>query len=428
MTSNHSEFAQRDKNAPDEKVTVYNKSLDAEDILSELNQDKVLELLPIIIIVSCLMVFGLIGNTSVLLFFRRKARKDTPSFFIMTLAVVDWIVCLDISLTIMELVTIYSFKNSAACKIYVFTKMFAALFSSFILLTIAAYRYRKICCPFKRQLTLKGARIAVGCNLLLALLLSFPQLFLFGSVSEHLPNDYNVTVIGFDCSMKIFDDKLTVLNAFMSYTYVTIFTIAFVALIVMYGLQGKAISKFNKDHLTLKSDGRDTRTTSRSQSLDSVAKLGSIPRTVQIRNCAPSEILPLTNVMNNGPNTTQTDSDEDLVLRRNKTVNHSQDKHTSVIISQGKITIMFLIITMCFMFSFLPYLSYSLWRKFNISGTDAFTRDTIKVQFCLNSYLINSVVNPIVYGFFHIEFREYIKRILFKCCRSRMLQFQDSSQ
>lgn len=81
MTSNHSEFSQRDKNAPDEKVTVYNKSLDAEVILSELNQDKVLELLPIVIIVSCLMVFGLIGNTSVLLFFRRKARKDTPSFF-----------------------------------------------------------------------------------------------------------------------------------------------------------------------------------------------------------------------------------------------------------------------------------------------------------------------------------------------------------
>lgn len=393
-----------------------NSSTSAEKVLSQLNREKVLELSPIIATVSCLMVFGLAGNLSVLLFFRRKAKKDTPSFFIMTLAVVDWIVCLGICLTIAELTTIYSFTNDIACKSYVITKMFASLFSAFILLTIAAYRYRKICNPFKRQLTLRGAKIAVGCDLLLAFVLSVPQYFLFGSVSSELQNDFNATVIGYDCGMRVFDEKLIVFNSFMSYTYAIVFAISFLSLIVVYSLQCKAIAKFKRDHKTLKNDGRE-RTLSRGPShesqLDSVAKFSSI-RMDRVRIANSIETLPLTK--NTNDDKTQPDSEE--IVRRNKSVKNGPDSsaRTSVIISQAKITVMFLIITVCFMFSFLPYLSYSLWRSFNIQGTDAFTRDTIMVQLCLNSYLINSITNPLVYGWFHIEFRHFIKRSACKLC------------
>ena len=403
-----------------------NVSISPEEVLTELNRRKVLDLSPIIVTVSCLMVFGLVGNTSVLLFFRRKARKDTPSFFIMTLAVVDWIVCLYISLTIAELTTIYSFKNDIACKIYVISKIFASLFSAFILLTIAAYRYRKICSPFKSQLTLRGAKIAVGCDLLLALVLSVPQFFLFGSVKGELPNDFNITVIGYDCGMRVFDDKLIVFNSFMSYTYAIIFAIAFISLILMYSLQGKAISKFKRDHQTLKNDGREptlSRGPSHESQLDSVARLNSV-RMDKIRIANSTETVPLTN--NCIEDKTQPGCDD--VVIRNKSVKNGPKNHarTSVIISQAKITVMFLIITVCFMLSFLPYLSYSLWRSFNIEGTDAFTRDTINVQLCLNSYLINSITNPLVYGWFHVEFRHFIKRGVCKLCFRRKLEFQRS--
>ena len=404
-----------------------NSSISAEEILSQLNRSKVLELSPIIATISCLMVFGLAGNGSVLLFFRRKAKKDTPSFFIMTLAVVDWIVCLGICLTIAELTTIYSFTNDLACKLYVITKMFASLFSAFILLTIAGYRYRKICCPFKRQLTLRGAKIAVGCDLLLAIALSVPQIFLFGSVSSELPNEYNVTVTGYDCGMRVFDDNLVVFNSFMSYTYAIVFAVAFISLIIVYSLQGKAIAKFKRDHRTLKNDGRE-RTLSRGPShesqLNSGVKFSSI-RMDKVKIANSVETLPLTKNANDDKE--HTDSDE--VVRRNKSVRTGPDisARTSVIISQAKITVMFLIITICFMFSFLPYLSYSLWRSFNIQGTDAFTRDTVMVQLCLNSYLINSITNPLVYGWFHIEFRHFIKRTICKLCFRRTVEIQQRS-
>lgn len=389
---------------------------DSEGVIKELNRRKVLELLPVIVSISCLMIFGLAGNTSVLLFFWRKAMKDTPSFFIVTLAVVDWIVCLDISLTIVELTTIYSFKNDIACKIYVITKILASLFSSFILLTIAAYRYRKICCPFKRQLTLMGAKIAVGCDLLLAAFFSFPQFFLFGSVSGELPNSYNVTAYGYDCGMRVLNNELNVFNSFMSYTYATIFTVAFISLIIMYGLQGKAISKFKKGHRTLKNDGREptlSRGSSHESQINSTAKFNSC-RMERVRNPGCFEAIPLAINAENE----RSHSDCEEIVRRSRRRKSDQDRHTrtSVVISQAKITVMFLIITICFMLSYLPYLSYSLWRSFNIKGTDAFTRDTIKVQLCLNSYLINSVINPVVYGFFHIEFRQYLKHLLCKLC------------
>ena len=401
-----------------------NATANSEDVLSELRESKVLELMPIIITISCLMVFGLVGNTSVLFFFRRKARTDTASFFIMTLAVIDWIVCLAISLTFVELTSVYSFKSDVGCKLYVFSKFFTTFFSALVLLAIAAYRYRKICCPFKRQLSLKGAKITVGCNVVFALIFSVPQFFLFGTVSDHLVNDYNVTVIGFDCGMKVFHDQLIVFNAFMSYAYAGVFVIAFGALIVMYSLQGRAITKFNKDHLTLKLDGRQL---SKSQSLDRDINSSVTFKTTRAEhneNDISNETVLLTYMARTDQS--KTDSLE-VVKRSRQNINYSvKEKHLSVNISNAKITVIFLIITVCFMCSFLPYLSYSLWRSFTVEKTDAFTRQTISVQICLNSYLINSVVNPIVYGFFHVEFRQYIKRSLCKCFRKQEIRIEHS--
>ena len=404
---------------------VHNYTANHDDILDDLNKAKVVELMPAIVVISCLMVFGLIGNTSVLLFFRRKSRKDTATFFIITLAVVDLIVCLAISLTIAELTSVYSFKSDIGCKLYVFSKFFTTFFSALILLAIAAYRYRKICRPFKRQLSLKGAKITVGCNIILSLILSVPQLFLFGTVSGHLENNENVTVIGYDCGMKVYQDRLTVFNAFMSYSYTAVFVVSFSALIIMYSLQGKAISKFNKDHLMLKLDGRLSKL-SKSQSLDtdihSSVTFDLSRKNEHTEENVSKEAVLLKKISKLQPQ----DSESTEVVIRNRTQNqpNRQEKHLSVHISNAKITIMFLIITLCFMCSFIPYLSYSLWRSFTVENTDAFNRETIPVQICLNSYLINSVVNPIVYGLFHVEFRQYVKRSICKCFRKKQIQIQ----
>ena len=316
-----------------------NTTLDTDAILLELNRSKAKELGPIYAILGFLMVFGIIGNTLILIFIWRKAGRCIASFFIQVLALVDNLVCLTISLVILEFNKTYIFNYGPLCKLYVFSKFFAALFSGFVLMTIAAYRYRKICCPLKEQLSLKGARITVICTVLLALVLSVPQ-FRFADVSSiEIPNDYNVTVLGSECTLRAVEDKnLQLFQTILEGVYVLIFLCCSTILIILYVLQARSILKLNTN----------------------LAKL---------------------------------------------------------IYTRENITIMFFVIALGFIVSYLPYLTYSAWRTFTPAPPDIILRGTAPLYvFCLNSYLINSTINSVIYGIFHFEFRQFLKSLII-CCR-----------
>ena len=166
------------------------------------------------------------------------------------LAIVDICACLMISLIIMDLSRPYKYTSDIGCKIHSFSKFFTAGSSILLLFTIAVERYRKICCPFKRQLSMKGARIFVCVDVIVAIVMSVAQTPLYEVIEVKVENEHNITVTGFSCLTTRNKDMrkyLTVMNGVLFF----LFIIFSVALIVLYILQSRAIYRYGRKHARL---------------------------------------------------------------------------------------------------------------------------------------------------------------------------------
>lgn len=382
-----------------------NVSVDSDAILRGLNESKVKELTPLFTILGVLMFFGLLGNTSVLIFIWPRAKQSISSFFIQILAVVDILVCLTISFAIFNYSTIYMFTNSAVCKIYVFSKFCTANFSGFVLITVAAYRYRKICRPVKKQLSLRGAKIAVGCGVFVVLAVSIPQLFLLETVNMEVPNNINVTLLGSDCVTQVLEnDSLKAFATGLEALYLICFVGASITLFIIYSLIGRAIYLMNKNRVKL----RQNSIRGRSKSFTDHTDVYNKSRDYEQDGDDPSD----TNTV-----TKSSMKKADSVIKESTRYDRA-DTDNSGLVSMAKVTIMFFIISLGFVLTFLPYISYALWRTFQASKSDVLFTTKPQHLFGLNSYIINSVINPIIYAVFNVQYREFLGRCLCKCRKS----------
>lgn len=207
--------------------------------LEELNDDMAARLLPVMIIVGFYMLVGLFGNPLVAVYYGMYAKRTPSHNFIFSLSLLDLIMCcVDMPLEIVDLSQYYIFHNVAACKCMRFISYFCSIASGCILLAIAIDRYRKICQPFKKQLTLKTTKIMVLCALIFSLFVSWPSLAFYTVVRV------NVTKVpaleGFDCTL-IKDNEYTALVTAYNVFQGVCFIIAITSLIVMYSLIGRKL-------------------------------------------------------------------------------------------------------------------------------------------------------------------------------------------
>ena len=374
-----------------------NSKYAASSVLNELNEKAVKDLIPLFVVLSLLMLFGLLENASMLLFIWSEAKQLVGTFFLRILAIVDTLVCLTISLNIIELNNIYKVTNDALCKITVFSKFSTSLFSGFILVTIAVYRHRLVCFPFKRQLDVKGAKLVTVLVLCFALLLSVPQVFLVETVGVEIPTNNNLTLFGSDCVVNIKDNtNLKIFHTFIEGTYIVCFIASFTAMFVLYYLLGKAIYNLNRTHAQL-TQATELTCISKSEELSPPAEENLQNDRIFVTEMRNPVFLP-----------SQRNEPEPQEAR--KTVaDRKKDQKRTEIVSSTKLSVMYFIIALGFILSFTPYLAYSIWRQFFASRAEIAFSSTPLNLFCLNSYLINSITNPIVYGFFNSKFRKYLK-------------------
>jgi hypothetical protein len=83
-----------------------------------------------------------------------------------------------------------------------------------------------------------------------------------------------------------------------------------------------------------------------------------------------------------------------------------------------KYTVLMLLISMAFIIlSFLPYLGLVTWETLQskYEGEILSKSELVTFNICLRSWLISSVVNPLIYGFFNTDFRLFVSRLLRSC-------------
>ncbi|KAL3887994.1 hypothetical protein ACJMK2_000383 [Sinanodonta woodiana] len=445
------------------------------DLLQTLSDEKAILHIPAFIFIGLLMFTGFIGNAFVCFFYGCKAKENPTSCFIVGLAVLDLMNCaLTMPMEIVDLRFFYMFPNAAVCKVLRTAAVIFTMSSVFILIAIATERYRRICHPFKKQITVFHAKFVCVISTVISIAISWPGLLFFSIVPVDVPINGSYIIHGYDCTTVKSESVRIYLLSFCA-LHIFLFVSATVVIIVLYVLVYRQISRGKKfrqkcknqlegsgEHQDLPNrQGKDTATSlSRItfEGINDAEMKKNIPKgisnvetacntRVQL-NC--TNIVEVTSVRNEERHfvdeykkqdditlqhehdlisTDISDSVESVDENVRKCVNKNVNGHRFVPFSTqnkskdasaDKYTTIMLLITVIFIVSFLPYLVLAVWQSFSLDYLVNQITDWQLVLFSIgiHSYFLNSASNPFIYGFFNPQFRKYIAGVFvstFKC-------------
>ena len=208
--------------------------------LTELNDEEVARLVPTLIYLGIISVTGIFGNGLVCHIYRTRYRLSNSQCFILCLGAIDLFSCLVvIPFEITTVINQYTFRYLWLCKLSRFFNTTSTLSSSFLLLFIAIDRYRKVCKPFKKQISAKVAKFLCALAVLLGLFFSWPAVLVYGKKTFHIP-EYNL--VGTECST---DDSMSdTMYPFMNVAmYAVLFLSGIISMSVLYCFIGREVQE-----------------------------------------------------------------------------------------------------------------------------------------------------------------------------------------
>ncbi|XP_050415307.1 D(2) dopamine receptor [Patella vulgata] len=434
-----------------------------EELLRQLSDEKAMVLLPAILYVGILMVVGFLGNGLVCFIFVRKLKPGTQNIMILCLAASDFLVCsIGMPTEITDMRFDYTFESEFACKLLRFVNALSTIWSDFTLVAIAVDRYIKVCRPFGRQMTVRDAKTAVLVSLLIAILLSWPMLFIFGTRSKDtgIPG-----LFGKDCSTS---DAVKGTNYPLIYNSILFvcFVLVTIVFIVLYAKIYRTVKrqkvvmdkarKYNastEEYATSESVNRlDTSAESGkqnqisptifTQTADSLIKNDasmvnskedktvSVDRTHSLTSKVSVDEPTLMKVSSHFtvdlqksvtsilPPTDMLGVDAERTKQEVKSSKKSRKENK--LGPESRTTLIAFLVTIVFVLSYLPYLGMTFSSIFN-KGYNHHLRGPSLAAYnlFLRSYFVNSAVNPIIYGLLNPKFSRAVKA-MFKgptCCR-----------
>ncbi|KAL3881140.1 hypothetical protein ACJMK2_027598 [Sinanodonta woodiana] len=412
--------------------------------------------IPVIIFVCVLMILGLFGNSMVLYFYGWKTKKTSNICFILVLAVFDLLTCtLGMPMEIVDLVLNITFYNVAACKILHFLTYFTNDTSILILATIAVDRYRRICKPHTKQLSIKQVKIICGLCASASLLVSWPAsiLVMIETVNviytDPKNSTYQVNITGCDCTYTRSKQYAPYLWAFHAVHFIGFVTVT-ISLAVMYGLIARRLyyyrkrrfnfAAFNQRRTRIGKSTADPHIYRDSYNLNdikhpvnSVDELNMsimddrVDTTDDILSVHMDRSKEQCNPPSNGASSLQDIFNLEAIPRENKRtmeINSETPGSQSIRLRNGKTensvvkhTVMLFVVAMVFVLSFLPYFGVAIKGLFLDGYEPNIFTDEQLIGFKLGYrfYLINSACNPLIYGFFNSQFRYHVYKKICSC-------------
>lgn len=173
-----------------------------EEVMQKLkvfNDMQALRYFPVFVFVIIMMVLGTVGNVLVIYVYRKRFRKTSSNYFIVSMAIFDLLACvIGMPTEIYDLRNSYTFYSSTGCKIFRYTGSVTVYGSVIILIEIAVDRYFKICHPL---MIIELVKIKIMCAAagVVAVLVSIPAFILFGISESPTPDPF---IHGHDCSIE----------------------------------------------------------------------------------------------------------------------------------------------------------------------------------------------------------------------------------
>ncbi|KAL8591406.1 hypothetical protein ACOMHN_022212 [Nucella lapillus] len=408
-------------------------------ILERLNHERAIYFLPAVVCVLLLMVVGVIGNTLVIYVYRRRFKRTSSNYFILTMAVFDLVACLiGLPTEVYDLLNPFTFYSEFGCKLLRATENFTIYGSVVVLVEIAFDRYFKICRPL---LMVSLFKIKVLCVVAVAsaFLMAIPSSILFGINRIDTPEP---GILGYDCSISE-TYRHTAFQLAYFLCLAVVFVITLIILTALYvriwlelrqrrrmvigdqlaaqGTRGEdrngsgsgggsvPMKGFRLRYLPSMSEDEVMSTASRN---NSATQLTSLLTTYNPSNSSVVTTTTPTTTPNTPTKTTTTTTAAGATTSSNSTPTSKRARFNGMLaqyasnMQVSRTTVVLFAVTVAFVLSFFPALAVMVVRtvvkdfdKTQSMGSLAVTKIFIKFSF------INNAINPIIYSFLNVNFR-----------------------
>ncbi|XP_046577841.1 G-protein coupled receptor 84-like [Haliotis rubra] len=430
-----------------------------------------LQLTPVALFLGILMLVGFFGNLMACYIYTVRLKAVSSRLFLVALAVLDLIMCsLCIPVEIVSIRYIYLFNHNWLCKCFGTLLLYCSVASGSILVAIAVDRYKLICKPFGKQMTLRKTRRTIYLCLFATGIASVQSGITIGTRTVPVPNS---NISGYTCATS--DDMI---NTYYPLVYNVVMVILFVTGIVILSTlyfrilmrarkQMKFREKLKRDKFVHLEDLGDkpladathqTRAKEQGESHSGDADFEGVSRQGGRSNSNAFKPLCCRWTRALSRNTDKCDfsgGDSHLLsiptdqwtlpaaeeavqinvacARRNMSLDKNDGSLSEIDqvpreqkddapeqterAMASKTTTMMIVITVVFVVSFLPHLcamgARSILQK---TFEDLDGSPLVMYHLCLRSYFINSAVNPLVYSFFNLKFRNEVKGVFRRLC------------
>ncbi|XP_045189933.2 cholecystokinin receptor type A-like [Mercenaria mercenaria] len=408
-------------------------------LLDQSQNEIFFRLLPLIVFMAVVCVMGIIGNILTIIFYASSSRRSTSTIQIACLATVDLMVCVMIIPNIIEMAVNVKYNISFLCKLTHFFGLWTIASSCFILWVIALDRYRKICKPFAKQMTVKTTEYAVTAIVIGSFVLSVRNFVNFTAIDVNVAvSNSNETVKGRFCTTR--DDAGYKISVTVFYAIDFLFVLVCLGtILITYSciictlLRLKRTKKRSKQqaHVGIssrakasireESDGSLEMSNFQSQTNASTSKTNNnLSFDDTASSSADFSQSRTTQAIGNGGMLSP------ISLRRTlHKMNFRKRKRRHKIgarsASERNLTFMMLTVSLLFVLCFFPYFVVKIIMRLVLKSGEEFELN-VGIQFALRLVYLNSVFNPVVYCFFNPQFRSYIKGILLKCLRCQVMK------
>lgn len=361
------------------------------------------------------VVFGVLGNALVIYVYRTRLRKKRHDdrYYVVVLAATD--LCHSMfssSLVFAKNSYPLLFPSDALCKFLLYgTNVFFCL-SLLLLLIVCVHRYRKICRPMSQDEALRNKNIGILIAVLASLVFNLPKLVYFKR-NQIKVNACNVYVCGSDMTM----EGSMFFVMIMSNFWIAFSATAVVVMAVLYIFVGRVVYRQMKQNQHKRKE---------SERFRSQFEKSSQSNSEEFSTTSPKISEHHSKVVYKVSDKSITLSDKrKLHTKPRKSRSMSMISSLSSQVRTHRLTIMFIIITINTVLSYLPtyifihFDSKDPGRWFKVSNLE------LQLFLFLRSlHAVGYVANPAIYAYYDSAFKHALAKMM---CRGVLFETSDQS-
>ncbi|XP_053404994.1 cholecystokinin receptor type A-like [Mercenaria mercenaria] len=398
-----------------------------DDILYQKQHDIFMSLLPVIVCGAILGAVGIIGNIFAMIFYTTKSKVTTTVILIISLTIVDFIVCLLVIPNLVEVILNVGNSQRFLCKVTHFLSLWTIASSCILLWVISIDRHRRICKPFAKQIKIHSVKYIVAGIVIFSFALAIRNLIIYDTVAMEISTpSINKTTTGYYCTITDDPDLKIIVSSFHTLDFLLIL-IAWVTIIVTYS--NAVIILMKQRHKMKRQLPKLQQNIKRGQSITETsygtcdADGGSdwnISVDLDVSRGVDEESSYRDD--NDKAHTSQGGNHRPAMLtvnprahsvcnlsKRNENDIKSYVKLVAVKSAiERNLTIMMFAASIVFILSFTPFFVIRVIMRIYLGIGIDYELKTV-IQFALKLPVLNSVFNPVIYCVFNSKFRKFLK-------------------